>query len=211
MNARRTRAASTKRRKRVTIACCLILVAIIVGLAVGLPRNKQSPESMPIENEKQPVDAPVPEISNAPFQVPTSAPTILVTTAPTDGRPLESSRTADIIAFLSEQGFTDASVAWTSGSPQNRAVVFMATQDELQLQVPPSSTHPDAIPFVQRYAVLVFYYSLGVTDVLTSAPTCEWYRDFQSVGNSTVPIGVICNEKDYVHLIQARKLLFCQI
>ena len=114
---------------------------------------------------------------------------------------------ASIINFLSGQGYTDSNVAWTPDTPQHRAVTFLADQDELQLEIP--TTPEDGVEFVQRFAALVFYYSVGVTGPMSSVPTCDWSQARVMVGGNSVPIGLQCNDKGYMHKIYASKLHHC--
>lgn len=66
-------------------------------------------------------------------------------------------RLQDVKDFLSS--FSSRTDLDTNGSPQFLAAQWIAVDDKQQLPVPASTTQ-DAIQFVQRYVMAVFYYSL---------------------------------------------------
>lgn len=176
------------RKKRIMYASILLgiaLVGLVIGLAVGFSgKKKQTSESGTPEQsnvEQKPMGQPSPS--------PTTEQPVLVPTPP----PF-TGRQESIISFLLENEISDFDAVRTAGTPQYRAIEFIANQDALFMDVPdPDTSMDDAFEFLQRYAVSVFYYALGVTNLVSSASTCEWYRSFHNVGGHNTNIGVLCD------------------
>jgi hypothetical protein len=117
------------------------------------------------------------------------------------------------------------------GSPQNRALKWIADDDEYQLALPDTTSadsfggvrhvqavYPTRNPFVERYSLAVFYYSLGGPrwdyQLQFLAPTdhCEWHQNFNTTSGTIIRWGVNeCKEiqnydVSYVLTIEMRKL-----
>jgi len=180
----------TIRKRRMMLASILVgiaLLALIIGLAVGLSGNG-SGNTTPLGNIKKPVEGqPAPQPT---AQQPASTPTV----------PLFSKREEDIISYLLENEISEWGSVRTSGTPQYRAVQFLANEDGMVMDIPdPDVSREEAFQFLERYAVSVFYYALGVTNLVSSGPTCEWFRTFHNVGGGhSTNIGVVCNGQGQV-------------
>ena len=158
----------SNRRKRVMLASILVglaLLGLIIGLAVGLSGKGSS--STAEGNIKKPVQGqPAPQPTE---EKPAPAPT------PSPINPREEA----IISFLLENEISEYGSVRTQGTPQHRAVQFLANEDGMQMTIPdPESdlSSKEVSDFVQRYVVSVFYYALGVMKLVSSGPTCEWFR-----------------------------------
>ncbi len=113
-----------------------LLTLTVIGLSIGLTERKS--ESKTLAKPSPPVPAPTP-----PLQTPTLFPTPLV------------SRLDDAIHFLVTNEISNSHDLATNGTPQRKAVYFMADQDPLHLPLSMSGQQ-----FVQRYAVVVIYFAL---------------------------------------------------
>jgi len=112
----------------------------------------------------------------------------------------------DVIVYLSNHSDPDALA--TSESPQYQAAKWMVYDDSLQIKIP--TTDDDEWKFLQRYALVVFYYSTQDEGPWTypqihfAAPKrheCNWNYPFQSLmdgSTSTFTMGVICNDQKQV-------------
>jgi hypothetical protein len=170
------------------------VILTVIGLSIGLTqRNKSdgqnlSPQPLPTKN--QPIQAPIP-------QHPTPFPTPLV------------SRLNDVIQFLDTNGISDLHDLSTDGTPQRKAVIFIADQDPLQLQISLTGG------IIQRYAVVVIYYALHgrrwPTGLgwLTGESECKWQTRTIS-NNSSLVLGNVCNSAgEIVQLSLCKLRAFC--
>jgi Leucine-rich repeat (LRR) protein len=174
----------------------LLLIGLIVGLTVGLTTANEN-KAITGEgnvNTKPPSETSLREPSGSPVQEPMSRPP---TPLPQPSSPPFNARREDIHKFLYDGGISKLGPLHSSGSAQNRAVGFLATDDELQMEVPDSVKSPGAFSFLQRYVVAVFYYETGLS-LLSSAPTCDWNRNFTEENGNIITIGVTCNDEDQV-------------
>lgn len=116
-----------------------------------------------------------------------------------------SSRFQQTTAFLLD--YVDHVSLSTPGSPQHRAAEWMADGDELQLPLERGSQ-----AFLQRFALAtVFYATQGDTawahelKFLSGVQECGWNVDFIGDNNSTITMGVVCNNNDSVNELVIRK------
>ena len=120
-------------------------------------------------------------------------------------------RAADVANFVISEGLSDASAVEAAGSPQNRAVGFMAVGDDAQMLIPASATEEQAFEFVQRYALSVLFYALGGEswdfglDFLIGDPTCLWYQTLRNTGGQTFNFGAQCDDNAHVDRILIRE------
>jgi Leucine-rich repeat (LRR) protein len=117
-----------------------------------------------------------------------------------------SSRFQETIAYLQQYHVDPMTALTTTGSPQFRAAQWMANVDEASLPL----SHDDNGRFLQRYALVVFYYSTQTQSVtwkhslnfLSKQDECEWNFKVQQGRNenstSDSDMGVFCNDKDVV-------------
>jgi hypothetical protein len=118
-----------------------------------------------------------------------------------------SPRFQQTTAFLLEQDYVDHDALSTPGSPQRRAAEWMADEDELQLSLEGKSH-----AFLQRYALAtIFYATQGDTawahqlKFLSGVQECGWNVDFIGDNNSTITMGVVCNNDNSVNELVIRK------
>ena len=125
-------------------------------------------------------------------------------------------RFREIANYLNQFGYTNLKTMTTQGTPQYMAVQFMANFDPAELDVPESTDYDDAMEFVQRYVVALFYYSTNGSEwenqlnFLTSLDVCDWNEQISngqeaSVGNYDGWLsGVQCNDDGEVNYIFIR-------
>ena len=182
-----------ERKRRLLLASILVglaLVGLIVGLAVGLSGTENS-YIAPVSGAPQPTAQGTPKPPPS-AQQPVSTPT---------SRPF-TDRAEQIISYLLENELSGFEEVRTPGTPQYRAVQFLANEDGMVMPIPnPDVSLADAFQFLERYAVSVFYYALGVMNLVSSGSTCEWFRTFHNVGGHSTNIGVICNGQGQVQHI----------
>lgn len=103
----------------------------------------------------------------------------------------------EIISYMANSGVSDLNALTTAGSPQSRAVAWMAEDDEANLPAP-SADGEVAYKYTTRYVMAVLYYSTGgdrtwkyQLGFMTGADVCDWAFTF----NPLQPYrkGVICD------------------
>ena len=151
-----------------------------------------------------------------------------------NGSPSRESRIPAVADYLEALHISEMADMSLEGSPQNRALKWIADDDDYQMALPNITSadsssgvrqlhheaHSTRNPFVERYSLAVFYYSLGGPKwdyqlrFLSPTHHCEWYRNFRTVYGSDVRFGVNdCKEVDgvnYVSEIGARKSIYKQ-
>ncbi len=178
-----------EKKRRLLLASILVglaLVGLIVGLAVGLSGTENSNvASVSGTDQGKPTSPPS---GQQPVSTPTSRPFTV--------------RAEKIISYLLENELSGFSDVRTPGTPQYRAIHFLANEDGMAMDIPdPDVSTADAFEFLERYAVSVFYYALGVMNLVSSGSTCEWYHTFHNMGGHSTNIGVICNGQRQVQEI----------
>jgi hypothetical protein len=181
-----------ERKRRVLLASVLVglaLIGLIIGLAVGLSGTENS--DVIAASAPQPTSqgnpAPQPTLQQ-PVSTPTASPF--------------TERAEKIISYLLENELSGFGEVRTPGTPQYRAVQFLANEDGMAMEIPDTDTsQADAFQFLERYAVSVFYYALGVINLVSSGSTCEWFRTFHNMGGHSTNIGVVCNGEGQVQHI----------
>ena len=99
-----------------------------------------------------------------------------------------------IIEFLANLGISSESKLKTGGTPQNKAVEWMAFSDEFRPRVP--SPNEKYFGFVERYVLAVLYFSTNGPSwtyrmkFLTGVHHCEWHDDFLTGEGATLRYGV---------------------
>jgi hypothetical protein len=109
----------------------------------------------------------------------------------------------EVIAIMANLGVSTLVALQTSGSPQNRAAIWLAETDGANLAVPTDfdTGLVELYKYITRYVMVVFYYStLGETawdsqvGFMTSFDVCRWYEKFLS-GNQPYRKGVACDQE----------------
>jgi hypothetical protein len=130
-----------------------------------------------------------------------------------------SSRMAATVDLLSVNGVTDEAELTTPGTPQNRAAFWIANEDRLQLDIPAditatltqTETQNPVYPFVQRYALAVFYYSTrgeawtNSLQFVSDQHECSWFQTMPDAGGEIYAVGVTCDHKLRVRNLLIRK------
>jgi preprotein translocase subunit SecG len=136
------------------------------------------------------------------------------------------SRIPAVADYLQALDISTMALMNSEGTPQNRALKWIADDDAYQLALPETTTSipfgggrllllPGHNPFVERYSLAVFYYSLGGPEwtyqynFLLPTDHCDWYQDFFTSSGTILRLGVNdCQNIDgvnYISRIGARK------
>ena len=128
-------------------------------------------------------------------------------------------RFQDVANFLNNFEYTDLKTMTTRGTPQYSAVKWMADEDPAELDVPESTDYDEAMDFVQRYVVVVFYYATNgdswenQLNFLSDYYVCDWNEQIASTEEATVGnydgwlSGVQCNSDGEVNYVFIRTYL----
>ena len=170
-------------------------------------------------DDGMPMDAPNEDSEDDSSVPPTSRPT-LSTTSPLTATPVatpppppsatEDDRTALIKAYLMDHSISSEVDLSKEGSPQQKALEFMAeadgfvipASDSFVMEIPTSDTStPEGYAFMTRYIMAVLYHATGGDgwtfdlNFLKPVGVCAWYSTLQYVDLSTEYRGVACNEE----------------
>lgn len=181
---------SPPRRRRLLIVAFVIMVVVmlvtIISLAVVLSRNNSN------DSTGNPNDS-------------------IGDTSPTMNPVVMADRKAAVEAWIVQQGYSSAESLAQSDSPQSRAVEFMV--ESMGLSVPTESTSDESIAWMERYALVVFYYSLrGETwldqsNFLDAANSCcVWNVVVLLSDNQYYQQGVSCDETS----LRIKAMQFCK-
>jgi len=185
---------------------CLVLLGLVIGISVGVSgrRNKDESSSAAMTDSSGSTistgssssaggSSPTPTGPTtgsdggapAPPPAPTSAPA-----APTSATPARAATVQQVIEFLIQQGAGDGVKLMNSDTPQYKAVLFLAEQDDANLPVPNINNrrmaNDDADTtylYLVRYAMSVIYFAMNGPNWFTQmnfmspAPVCNWYGD----------------------------------
>jgi len=120
----------------------------------------------------------------------------------------QSSRFQETMAYLSD--YVDNDSLADNHSPQFRAAEWMADDDPLQLPLEKDGH------FLQRYALVVFYYATqGEAEwthqlkFLTDHHECDWNRNFTFDDGSSELFGVRCDDDKVVDQLVIGKYGYC--
>lgn len=130
-----------------------------------------------------------------------------------------SPRMTATVDVLSVNGVTLEAELTTPGTPQNRAAFWIANQDRLQLDVPAAAATADAMaalgnsysPFVQRYALAVFFFSTrgeewtNSLQFVSDEHECSWFQTMPDGSGEIYAIGVTCDQDLRVRNLLIRK------
>ncbi|KAI2492840.1 Leucine Rich Repeat [Fragilaria crotonensis] len=110
-----------------------------------------------------------------------------------------ANRRAAVEAWVVQQGYSSAESLAELDSPQSRAVEFMV--ESMGLDVPTESTSDESIAWMERYVLVVFYYSLrgeqwlDQSNFLEAANTCcLWNVILRTRTNDFYEQGASCDE-----------------
>jgi len=106
----------------------------------------------------------------------------------------------DVMEYLLDNGVSSLVELETPGSPQNKAVRWLAELDEANMEVPKVNTQAlYGYRYLSRYVVVLNYFALDgpnwsdQLNFLTMSDACFWYQRFFSLDVGTVDIGVFCD------------------
>jgi hypothetical protein len=83
--------------------------------------------------------------------------------------------------------------------PQFQAAFWISELDELAFTIPDSRSHPNYLPFVQRYVLALLYFSTGghkwkeKHSFLGKQDVCNWFTDLTFKKDENLTLGVTCN------------------
>jgi hypothetical protein len=113
---------------------------------------------------------------------------------------VRNSNIDQVIAYMVNTSVSDLTDLLTIGSPQNRAAIWMAEQDEADIAVPNGNTTAlESYNYMVRYVMAVFYYSTGGDNwnvqyfSMTFAPVCDWNNVI--AGPNPYRQGIICDQE----------------
>lgn len=173
---------------RICLITSLFVVAIVVSLTVGIVVGMEEEialeedirDHLPMTPVASPIALPVASPVAAPVDI--TLPTLHPDVAP---------RKYEIEKLAAAQKWSDTYSLITPGTPQNKAVTFMA-EDERQLSIEPTQE------FKERYALAVLYYAWNGDDWrdnlfwLKYHHHCDWMASLQDDAGEPVSVGVIC-------------------
>uniref|UniRef100_A0A7S3L6J3 L domain-like protein n=1 Tax=Amphora coffeiformis TaxID=265554 RepID=A0A7S3L6J3_9STRA len=108
------------------------------------------------------------------------------------------------INFLDQTRVTTRDVLLAPESPQSRALQWMVFQDASKRPIPRALLGAEALQYVQRYSLAVFYFATGgptewkeQLNFLAPSHECDWFEEKDPNGTAAYefPIGVSCNEE----------------
>jgi hypothetical protein len=100
-----------------------------------------------------------------------------------------SKRYSDIRDYLTQQGISKTNDLFDETSPQHLAAQWLAHQDSAKLAIPYFYDTLEHLEFVERYALVVFYYATGGPDwtrqlnFLGKEHVCTWYQAFDVISD----------------------------
>jgi len=175
--------AETRRKKKLYMrAMCLGILLLVIGLVSGPLKKATSGNSKAASNHDETLGNTAAGAVNEEEE--------------------DTERFEATISFLGD--FSDERDLADIGSPQNLAADWMANKDPLRYPVPTDSMEVGAYHFLQRYALVVFYYALdgdfwnSTLHFLSEEHTCSWNAEFPSVDDEKFTVGVDCNEELHV-------------
>jgi hypothetical protein len=185
---------SSKTRQCWTIGIAVIcLLAIVIGLSVGLTGNNNSASSASANSSNTTSD----NEGNLGF----------------DGTG-SFDRYTQAYTALSESEISPAELLKAMGTPANLACNWIANGDDLQLDIPTSLTDVGSTSFLQRYVLSHMYFHLKgpdwtfADDFLTKKSECNWNRGIKADG-TPYTFGVSCDDGKTVSQIFMRKFMLC--
>jgi hypothetical protein len=111
--------------------------------------------------------------------------------------------------FLTANEISTQQALVDRNSPQYKAASWIANKDAERLDIPETSEDP--YRFIQRYAVVVLYYSLGGDNwtsrlnFLSDDHECSWYDEIADENNELFAVGVSCGPKLQIDSLLVRK------
>lgn len=159
----------------------LVVLTVIIVVPTILSQNKNNVSTTSSAQGQSPGQPASP--TRSPVPAPTVPPLV---------------RQDRIIKYLADVGISTETQLTTIGTPQNRAVEWLAFDDGLNMEVPDNGKKYTR--FVERYVLAVFFYSTNGPSwtysmkFLTGVDHCEWHDDFLTNGGSIMRLGVAdCN------------------
>lgn len=219
---------SSGKKKKVFVMVLLAAVLVVATLTAvsvmaakagttesdfkGLELTDLPVESDGDKGESVNVATPIPiHVTAAPQESPSAAPSVttgLPTRTPSTGVPTSMGPTASrynlIKSILTQQGVSAADSFEATGSPQQKALKWIADIDNKEV-----NPETDVETLIQRYILTVFYYDMGGPSwrsqlkFLSSADECSWFRTFAAYKQKK--LGASCNAQGKVMALNFRK------
>jgi Leucine-rich repeat (LRR) protein len=173
---------SRRRQARVICTIASFVVVAVISIAIGVSIGRNSNHNL----------------SNSPSQgFGNNGPVGVATNPPDAGVGRDEERQNGVATLVERLGWSTSAALNTPGSPQRRAVVWLANIDEMGIEI------KDSVEFRQRYALAVIYYSLQkegrswyanrALPWFTETPVCEWTASFKTDEGGERQMGVLCN------------------
>ena len=217
-------------KKKRTIALIVVLVAVIataVGFSVGVSQNNRAEKANALSSSENGGDGD--DDTNGDNTDGDDENAVGDDGAdPSDDQENDDIERFDQVkSFLEDSGIATLTNLQTTTSPQYKAAVWMANDDERELDIPESLDEDESYKFVQRYAMAVFYYALGGAEwtrslsFLSGEDVCDWSFDLalriaiDGTDQTDYDYGVSCWDEDAddygdsVTWIFMRTSLFC--
>lgn len=183
-------AAAGERGKHLFFIAGLVIVGVSIGVSLGVTMGMKIGSSN--GNNDGAIKMAAPDDSPGDFTVgemPDDEP---------DPPAIRKSTINQVASYLTQQDVSSLQVLETDGTPQNRAMIWMAEQDGADWAVPSAAiTSMKGYQFATRYILAVFYYSTGGLNwedqctFLTATEVCDWH----DVDVKGVRQGVSCDNE----------------
>ena len=184
----------------VALLLALVVIGAIIGIAVAATSGGGSPSTASSTSSFQ-TSAPqvVQQPSGSEKETGTDVAPAPVTAAPAPAP--SGGRASQIKAYLTKEGISSDADLSTEGSPQFRAVDFLAVRDAYAIDIPTGNKDtPEGYAFMTRYVLSTLFFSTRGNDwtfdlnFLSDKDVCSWYSVLQYVDLSTEYRGVACVE-----------------
>ena len=185
------------------IVTTILLLALTIGLVVGLPKNSSNASKASAtasQNDSSGIDSAeqqeAPSNGGSENTINQQDPEENEESTNEVPRPQFSA----IVDYLVNKGVVNRTELEEPGSYANRAANWMANDDPLALSIPGSTgSNVTELTFDTRYNLAELFYATGgekwtkSLNFLSEKPSCEWYEVIDSL-----PVGVGCNPDGHI-------------
>lgn len=200
-----------KRQLLYLIVSTILLLALTVGLAVGLPKkssNTSKASATASQNDSSGIGSTDQHVTSSNGGSENAY--NLQDPEEIEGSTNEEPRPQfiSVVEYLVNKGVTNRTELEDAGSYANRAANWIANDDPLALSIPGSmGSNVTDVTFETRYNLAELFYATGgekwtkSLNFLSEKPSCEWYEVIDSL-----PVGVGCNSDGQIAALFLSKL-----